>query len=81
MSAISGATLRYKVCWRRGTSQHQPFAAFDGDGAWAKARALYERLLAEPDVVELRLSRLDGDTWVWHIPPLRRNEAGEWGAA
>ena len=78
MDTISGKIPRYKVSWRRGGSQHQPFAAFEGDLALSQAREFYEKLLADPDVTELQLACLDGATWEWHVPPLRRNDGGEW---
>jgi hypothetical protein len=78
MDTSSGEVSRYKVCWRRGGSHHQPFVAFEGDLALSQARAFYEELLADPDVTELQLARLAGGTWEWHVPPLRRNDAGEW---
>jgi hypothetical protein len=81
MGTTSGTVPRYKVSWRRDGSQHQPFAAFEGDLALSQARELYEKLLADPDVTELHLARLDGDAWELHVPPLRRNDAGEWQPA
>jgi hypothetical protein len=73
-----GEVSRYKVCWRRGDSPHQPFAAFEGDLALSQAREFYEELLADPEVTELQFARLAGALWEWHVPPLRRNDKGEW---
>ena len=72
------AAPRYKVCWRRGDSRHQPFAAFEGESAFSQAWAFYEQLLADPDITELQFTRLEGGLWRWHVQPLRRNDAGEW---
>jgi hypothetical protein len=77
VSTISAGVSRYKVCWRRRDSQHQPFAAFDPERA-SDAHAFYEDLLADPDITELQFTRLEGGLWKWHIQPLRRNDAGEW---
>jgi hypothetical protein len=73
-----GKVPRYKVRWRRGDSQHQPFAAFEGDLASPQARAFYEELLADPDVTELEFVRLNSGFWEWHVRPLQRNDAGAW---
>jgi len=81
MSTVCGEVSRYRVCWRRGDSQHQPFAAFDGERASTDARDFYEKLLADPDVTELQFARLEGGVWKWHVPPLRRNDRGEWEQA
>ena len=81
MGTISGDVPRYKLCWWRGSSQHESFVAFEGDLASSQARELYEQLLADPDVTELQFTRLDGAIWEWHVPPLRRNDAGEWQSA
>jgi hypothetical protein len=81
MGTVSGEIPRYKVYWSRGDSQHQPFAAFEGESAFSQAWAFYERLRADPDVTELRFARLDGVFWGWHVPLLRRNDAGEWPSA
>ena len=68
----------YKVRWRRGDSQYQPFAAFSGERASSDARELYEELLADPEVTELEFVRRNSDFWEWHVRPLRRNDAGAW---
>jgi hypothetical protein len=42
------------------------------------ARELYEALLADPSVAEIRLTRLDAGVWEWQVRPLRRDDTGEW---
>ena len=81
MGTLSGEVPRYKVCWRRGASGHQAFAAFEGEDASAQARELCKQLLADPDVTELQFTRLDSGAWTLHIPPPQRNDAGEWKSA
>jgi hypothetical protein len=73
MNTTSGEAPRYKVSWRRGNSQHRPFATFEGDGAFAQANKLYAELHADPGVTEIQLDCLEGG-----VLPLRRNDAGEW---
>jgi hypothetical protein len=43
MGTTSDEVSHYKVCWRRGDSQHQPFAAFEGESAFSQAWAFYEQ--------------------------------------
>jgi hypothetical protein len=69
---------RYKVRWRRGASDHCPFAAFGGERTSSDARDFYEQLLADPDVTELEFVRLNSGFWGWHVRPMRRNDAGAW---
>jgi hypothetical protein len=81
MEAFSNKVRQYKVCWRRGSSDHRPFAAFAGERGLAEARRLYEMLLDDPGVTELELVCLEGDAWKKHVPLLRRDDGGEWRPA
>jgi hypothetical protein len=63
----------------RGGERHLRPMAFEGERAFSDAGELLDRLKADPDVMEVAMTRRDGGDWKF-VERCRRNERGEWVA-